>query len=100
MPKLRDLINDETIDSFDYNINHNLGKGLDSLIKEQWKIIYEVIVQEDKVNDYLSNKDFELKATEILGWEGDIGSTDQDLIRWKTHEIMKLAGIPIDRTKE
>jgi len=43
MKKLIDLINDETIDSFDYNINHNLGKGLDEMIKAQWKIIYEVI---------------------------------------------------------
>ena len=45
--------------------------------------------------DYLSYKDFELKVKEILDWDGGIGSTDQELIRWKTHEIMKLAEIPI-----
>uniref|UniRef100_A0A6M3IV94 Uncharacterized protein n=1 Tax=viral metagenome TaxID=1070528 RepID=A0A6M3IV94_9ZZZZ len=54
----------------------------------------------DKMKEYLSYKDFELKVKEILGWDGGIGSTDQDLIKWKTHEIMKLAEIPIDRTKE
>ena len=46
MKKLKELINDDTIDSFDYNIINNLGKGLDELIKEQWKIIYEAIMEE------------------------------------------------------
>ena len=54
----------------------------------------------EHLKEYLSYKDFELKVKEILTWDGGIGSTDQDLIKWKTHEIMKLAEIPIDRTKE
>jgi hypothetical protein len=52
------------------------------------------------MSEYLSYKDFELKVKEILTWDGGIGSTDQDLIKWKTHEIMKLAGIRIDLTRE
>lgn len=52
------------------------------------------------MKEYLSYKDFELKVKEILGWDGGIGSTDQDLIKWKTHEIMNLAGIRIDLTQE
>jgi len=54
----------------------------------------------EHLKEYLSYKDFELKVKEILTWDGGIGSTDQDLIKWKTHEIMKLAEIPIDKSKE
>ena len=52
------------------------------------------------MREYLSYKDFELKVKEILTWDGGIGSTDQELIKWKTHEIMKLAEIRIDLTRE
>ena len=52
------------------------------------------------MREYLSYKDFEIKVKDILTWDGGIGSTDQDLIKWKTHEIMKLAEIPIDKSKE
>ena len=54
----------------------------------------------EHLKEYLSYKDFEIKVKDILTWDGGIGSTDQDLIKWKTHEIMKLAGIGIDLTKE
>lgn len=44
-------------------------------------------------------KEFRKKVIEILEQQPGIGSTEGDQIRWKTHEIMKLAGTRIDLTE-
>ena len=49
----------------------------------------------------LTQKEFAKKVKEILDdYETPIGATEGDMIKFKTHEIMKLANIPIDRRNE
>jgi len=48
------------------------------------------------IKEYLTIREFEKKVAEILKWQPMIGTTVQDEINWKTHEIMKAASIPID----
>ncbi len=49
---------------------------------------------------YLTLKEFDKEVRKILDTEVPIGSTDQHEIRFKTHEIMRLAGITVDLTKD
>lgn len=48
----------------------------------------------------IKSEEFAQKVSEILKWEGMIGSTEEQIIRWKTHEIMRLAEMKVDLTKE
>jgi len=50
--------------------------------------------------EYLTIRQFEEKVVEILKWQPMIGATVQQEIKWKTHEIMKVAGVSIDISKE
>ena len=41
--------------------------------------------------------DIEQKITDILNAQAMIGATNEDIIKWKTHEIMNLVSKPQNR---
>jgi len=54
--------------------------------------VFKEILDNQIAKEYLSHEDFITTAKKILDWDGGIGATDQDLIRWKVKGIVKLSG--------